>query len=101
MAIPLPPTSGFSFSGLVQQAQGAVATRTVMWSKLIDTGGNLAINLTVAVLILVVTVWAAGWAAKLTRQGLGRVGFHHRPDAPFCVQWSRPGSARRYRIEMT
>ena len=65
----------------MHQAQGAVAARTVVWSKLIDTGGNLAINLTVAVLILVVTVWAASWAARLTRQTLGRVGFHHRPDA--------------------
>ena len=58
-----------------------MAARTVVWSKLVDTGGNLAINLTVATLILLVTIWAAGWAAKLTRRAFGKVNFHHRPDA--------------------
>ncbi len=75
------PPAGFSLPGLLRQAQTSIGTPTLVWSKLIDTGGNLAINLTVAVVILAVTIWASGWAAKLTRQAFGRVGFKHRPDA--------------------
>ena len=73
--------AGFSFAGLMNQAQARVAERTVVWSKLVDTGGNLAINLTVAVILLLVTIWAAGWASKLTRRAVGKISFHHRPDA--------------------
>ena len=73
--------AAFSFAGLTHQAQATVAARTFVWSKVVDTGGNLAINLTVAVIILLVTIWAAGWAAKLTRRAFGKVSFHHRPDA--------------------
>ena len=77
----VPQSTAFSLSGLLQQAQATVAARTAVWSKLVDTGGNLAINLVVAVIILVVTIWAAGWAAKLTRRAFGRITIHHRPDA--------------------
>ncbi len=67
-------------SGLMQQAQATVAMRTVVWSKLVDTGGNLAIKLIVAVIILLVTFWAAGWAAGLTRRAFKRLTIHHQPD---------------------
>ncbi len=67
-------------SSLMQQAQATVAMRTVVWSKLIDTGGNLAIKLIVAVIILLVTFWAAGWAAGLTRRAFKRLTIHHQPD---------------------
>ena len=65
----------------MQQAQTSIGAPTLVWSKLIDTGGNLAISLTVSVVILALTIWAAGWAAKLTRRAFGRIGLHHRPDA--------------------
>ena len=81
MTVSAAQPAGFSFAGLVHQAQATVSERTVVWSKLVDTGGNLAINLTVAVIILLITIWAAGWASKLTRRGIGKVSFHHRPDA--------------------
>ena len=81
MSLPATQPPGLSFAGIVHQAQATVAERTVIWSKLVDTGGNLAINLTVAVIILLVTVWASGWASKLTRRAVGKVSFHHRPDA--------------------
>jgi small conductance mechanosensitive channel len=43
------------------------------WSKLIDAGGDLAINLAVAALTLAATVWAARWASRLARAALARV----------------------------
>ena len=54
--------------------------RTVLWSKLIDTGGNVAIKLIVAIIILLVTFWAAGWIAGLTRRAFKRLTIHHQPD---------------------
>jgi small conductance mechanosensitive channel len=75
------PSGAFSIANLLSQAQGAVAARTVVFSKLVDTGGNLAISLAVSLIILLLTFWAAGWAAKLTRQAFGRLSLHRRPDA--------------------
>jgi small conductance mechanosensitive channel len=47
-------------------------TRTFAWSKLIDAGGDLAINLAVAGLILAATIWASRWASRLARVALAR-----------------------------
>jgi small conductance mechanosensitive channel len=70
-----------SLTTLLHQAQTSVGVKTVVWSELIDTGGNLAINLIVAVIILVLTFWAAGWVSKLTQRAFGRIRRHDRPDA--------------------
>ncbi len=59
-------------------AQKAVHVDPTVWSKFVDTGGDFVIKLAVALVILVVTVWAAGWAGKLTQQALTR--FHRRHD---------------------
>ncbi len=40
----------------------ASPAETFAWTKLIDTAGDLAVNLAAAVAILVVTFWLAGWA---------------------------------------
>lgn len=66
--------------GLMHQAQASIGTPALVWSKLIDTGGNLAVSLLLAVIILCATIWASGWAAKLTRRAFAKVSFHHRPD---------------------
>jgi small conductance mechanosensitive channel len=67
---------------LVHQAQTTVAARAAVWSKLVDTGGDLAIKLTVAVIVLVLTIWAAGWTRKLVFHAFGRLTHRHqRPDA--------------------
>ena len=68
------------FSGLLHQAQATAAARTVVLSKLVDTGGNLAISLIEAVIILLVTIWIAGWVRSLVAKGFGRLALHHRPD---------------------
>ena len=36
-----------------------------VFHKFIDAAGDLAVNLVVAVIILTVTWWAAGWAAPM------------------------------------
>ena len=47
-------------------------------ARLIDLGGALAVNLTVAVLIFAATLFAAKWGAGVTRRALGRTrAFRH------------------------
>jgi len=75
-----PQDGGFSLSDLFHQAQAGFTARTVVWSKLVDTGGDLAIKLTMAVVILLITLWMAGWAAKLTSRAFERLTHHRRPD---------------------
>jgi small conductance mechanosensitive channel len=43
------------------------------WRNLLNALGSFAVNLTVAVLILVLTVWLANWAAKVVARGIGRL----------------------------
>src|SRR5687767_10193572 len=43
------------------------------WSKLIDAGGDLAINLAVAALTFAATIWASRWASRLARAALARM----------------------------
>jgi small conductance mechanosensitive channel len=48
------------------------------WRSFFDAAGQLAVNLAVAGVILVFTLWASGWAAGLIRRALGRL---QRPGA--------------------
>jgi small conductance mechanosensitive channel len=48
------------------------------WRVFFDAAGQLAVNLVVAGLILVITLWAARWAAGLMRRALDRL---QRPGA--------------------
>jgi small conductance mechanosensitive channel len=72
----------------VAAGQKAAALDAVMIARLTDMAGDFAINLTVAVVILIVTVFASRWATGLTRRGLSRVrGFRHDPTVlSFAVQ---------------
>ncbi len=66
----------------------AVAVDAAMIGKLTDMAGDFAVNLTIALLIFAATIFAAKWAARATRNGLGRVrGFRHDPTVlSFAVQ---------------
>lgn len=68
--------------------QKAVAVDAAMIAKLTDMAGDFAVNLSIALIILVVTVVASRWAAGATRKALGRVrGFRHDPTVlSFAVQ---------------
>ncbi|WGM31350.1 mechanosensitive ion channel family protein [Brevundimonas sp. NIBR11] len=73
---------------LIATGQQAVAVDAVMLAKLTQIAGDFAVNLTVALLILTATIFAAKWAAGATRKALGRVrGFRHDPTVlSFAVQ---------------
>lgn len=66
----------------------ATAIDAAMIAKLTDMVGVFAVNLSVAIVILIVTIFAARWAAGATRRGLTRVrGFRHDPTVlSFAVQ---------------
>ncbi len=53
-------------------------------TKFIDLAGDLAVNLAVATLIIVVTFWAAGWASKLVRTAVGRL--QRKPGSDTTLQ---------------
>ena len=57
---------------------------------------NLAVSLTAALLILVVTFWAAGWGAGLTKRAIGRV--HSKNGGADVTLQSFMGSLTRYAI---
>ena len=81
-------TSPDALDALIATGQQAVAVDTVMLAKLTEVAGDFAVNLTVALIILTATVFAAKWAAGATRRTLGRVkGFRHDPTVlSFAVQ---------------
>lgn len=65
-----------------------------MLSHFLDWLGQLAVNLVVAALILAVTFWAAGWAARFMRRTLTRV---HRTNPDPTLE-SFAASLARYAI---
>jgi len=60
-----------SLSDLFAHGRDAARFDVAVLSRLIDMLGQLAVNLLVAALILAITVVAARWASKVTRQFLG------------------------------
>ena len=70
------------------QGQRATTVDAAMIAKLTDMAGDFAINLSIALLILVVTIFISRWAAGVTRRALSRVrGFRHDPTVlSFAVQ---------------
>src|SRR4051812_31863519 len=66
------------------------------FSRLADTGGQLAVSLAGAVLILVATFWLAGWLAKGMRAAMSRV--HRRGQPPDPTLQSFMGSLTYYAV---
>jgi small conductance mechanosensitive channel len=77
-----------SLNQVVAAGEKAAAVDTVMIAKLTDMAGDFAVNLTIAILILIATVFAARWVSGATRRTLSRVrGFRHDPTVlSFAVQ---------------
>lgn len=64
----------------VTEARQAFAVDAAMLAKLTDAAGDLAINLSVAALIFVATLFASKWASGAARRTLARVrGFRSDP----------------------
>lgn len=57
----------------VAAGQKAITVDAAMLVKLTDMAGSLAVNLTIALLILIATVFVSRWASKVTRRALSRV----------------------------
>jgi small conductance mechanosensitive channel len=64
------------------------------FSRLADTGGQLAVSLAGAVLILIATFWLADWLAKGMRAAMARV--HRRGHSPDPTLQSFMSSLTRY-----
>jgi small conductance mechanosensitive channel len=58
---------------LTASLKGAVDGETVAIAKLSDVIGDLAVNITISLLILAVAVWLSGWASKLVRRAIQRI----------------------------
>ncbi|MDB5448199.1 MAG: mechanosensitive ion channel family protein [Phenylobacterium sp.] len=58
------------------------APSTAVWSKLVDSAGDLLANLAIALLIAAVTIRLGGWTYKLVRAAAGRVRVHRGPPDP-------------------
>jgi small conductance mechanosensitive channel len=73
------------FSNAAHQAQGMIKGDTLVWSKLIDSGGDFLVNLAAAALILAATLWAGAWTGKLTRNALVRLHQKRDPDPTLAI----------------
>ncbi len=73
---------------LVASGQKAVAVDAAMIAKITQMAGDLAVNLSVALLIFIATLFASKWASGAARRALMRVrGFRHDPTVlSFAVQ---------------
>lgn len=73
---------------VVAEGQRALALDAAMIAKLTEMAGDFAVNLSIAVVIFVATLFAAKWASSTARRVLGRVrGFRHDPTVlSFAVQ---------------
>lgn len=86
-AQPAPPLS--------DQIRDLLAGGPQAWWPLLTTLGHLAVNLTIGMVILVITVWVAGWASTLARNAAGRF---HRGDEPDTVLQGFIASLVRYAV---
>ena len=67
-----------SLNDAVVAGRQAVSMDAAVLAKLTDMAGDLAVNLTIALIILAATVIGAKWASRITRRALSRVrGFRH------------------------
>ncbi|WP_222862531.1 mechanosensitive ion channel family protein, partial [Streptococcus dysgalactiae] len=65
-----------------------------LFTRFGDAFSGLAVNLVIAVIILAVTFWAAGWISALVRRAIGRL---HRA-APDPTLQNFAGSLARYLV---
>jgi small conductance mechanosensitive channel len=87
---PLPPPAPGSV------VEDIVTHHQQLWATYGHDITSLAVNLLVAVVILVVTFWASGWGAGLARRAIGRV--HSRHGVADVTLQSFMGSLTRYAI---
>lgn len=92
---PTPPKTAAPAVPLEDQIQHVITGGPQAWEPLLAALLHELVNLAVAAAILVVTFWAAGWASRLTREGLSRL---HGARAPDAVLQGFASSLVRYTI---
>jgi small conductance mechanosensitive channel len=75
----------------------AVIQHQKLWEAYGHDLSNFAVNLLVALLVLAITLWAAGWGSKLARRAIGRVHSKSSGGADVTLQ-TFMGSLTRYLI---
>lgn len=80
IATPVPPAGPASVR-LGDQIERVVTGGPEAWTPLLATLLHGLLNLAIGAGILVVTIWVAGWASRLAREGLGRLHGRSAPDA--------------------
>ena len=82
------PLDAASLDQAVAAGRKAIAVDAVMLTKLTELAGEFAVNLTIAILIFIATLFAAKGASGAARRALSRVrGFRHDPTVlSFAVQ---------------
>ena len=66
------------------------------WWPLLSAGAHMAVSLAVGLLILLATIWLAGWASQLVRRGMLR--FHGHQGEPDVVLTGFVASLVRYTV---
>jgi small conductance mechanosensitive channel len=79
---------------LFGKARAALDGNPAVWQEFLRWVTHFCVNLSVAILILVVTIWASRWIGRLVRRGLGRLPGAQASDATLqnfissLVRWS-------------
>jgi small conductance mechanosensitive channel len=76
-----------SLPALAAAQQLTSPRQLAVWDRLISVGGDLITNLLVAALVMAATLWAAGWASKLTRRAF-HVHRRHETDETLPIFFS-------------
>jgi small conductance mechanosensitive channel len=73
------PVAGAPMDALRSEAHAALSGNPAALRQALDAVGGLAVNLAVAALILIFTLWLSGWMARAVRRTIERL---QRPNAP-------------------
>jgi small conductance mechanosensitive channel len=65
---------------VIEHAERLFSGDRAIVATLVDMGGELAVNVVLAGIILVVTIWLSGKLSAAARRGVQRAGRHHQPD---------------------
>ena len=94
---PVPPSTSAPVKDIAHlNLDDAIAHHRELWALYGHDISDFAVNLLVAIVVLVVTFWAAGWGAALAKRAIGRV--HSRHGVADVTLQSFMGSLTRYAI---
>ncbi|MGH6985961.1 MAG: mechanosensitive ion channel family protein [Caulobacteraceae bacterium] len=90
-----PKSPATNFPDLAQQVHQLAYGGAPAWNRLLDSAVRFAVDIASAAAIFILTLWIAGWAARLASGAAGRV---HRGRAPDLILQSFIGSLARYAV---